>query len=317
MAGADDHRRPGGQQRGGEQVVGDAGGVGADAAGPWPGATTTRSADLARAGCAGSGRRRPTATSGPARTPAPRTWSRRRSGGRRAVRTGTTWAPGVDEAAAHLDRLVGGDAAGDPEDDAPPGEHGMRSGLLGAGATSAGGGSSAAGLGARPRRRASTGDDLVGGDLLEGDRQRLAGHRGDLRRHDGAEALAELAEVGVDLPGPRGAQRDQPELRVRRGRGAPRSAGSSSCRGVQAMAALLSRSGIGVEATGAAWRGQRTSAAGDRRSRPAARRRRSAGDEASTGRPRPASAPVGVGGRVEHRGRRSTGRRGRCRSSAR
>ena len=47
-----------------------------------------------------------------------------------------------------------------------------------------------------------TGDDLVGGDLLEGDGERLAGHGGDLRRHVGAEALAELVEVGVDLPGP-------------------------------------------------------------------------------------------------------------------
>src|SRR5262245_26369527 len=40
--------------------------------------------------------------------------------------------------------------------------------------------------------------DLVAGDLLEGDRQRLAGHRGHLRRHDGAQALAQLVEVGVD-----------------------------------------------------------------------------------------------------------------------
>ena len=32
--------------------------------------------------------------------------------------------------------------------------------------------------------------DLVGGDLLEGDRHRLAGHGGDLRRHDGAEPIA-------------------------------------------------------------------------------------------------------------------------------
>ena len=41
---------------------------------------------------------------------------------RRAVMTGTTWAPEVDEAAAHLDGLVGGDAAGDAEDDAAPGQ---------------------------------------------------------------------------------------------------------------------------------------------------------------------------------------------------
>ena len=46
------------------------------------------------------------------------------------------------------------------------------------------------------------GDDLVGGDLLEADRQRLAGHGGHLRRHDGAQAVAQLPEVRVDLAGP-------------------------------------------------------------------------------------------------------------------
>ena len=76
-------------------------------------------------------------------------------------------------------------------------------------------------------------DDLVAGDLLEGDRQRLAGHRGDLRRHDGAEALAELVEVRVDLPGTHGAQRDQRELGTGATRRALRSTGSSSCLGVK------------------------------------------------------------------------------------
>src|SRR5579872_7276002 len=37
--------------------------------------------------------------------------------------------------------------------------------------------------------------DLAGGDLLEGDGEGLAGDGGDLRRHDGAEALAQLGEV--------------------------------------------------------------------------------------------------------------------------
>src|ERR687891_2436235 len=55
--------------------------------------------------------------------------------------------------------------------------------------------------------------DLVAGDLLEGDGERLAGHGRHLRRHDGTQALAQLVEVGVDLPGAHGAQRDQRELR--------------------------------------------------------------------------------------------------------
>src|ERR1700735_5484040 len=48
------------------------------------------------------------------------------------------------------------------------------------------------------------GADLAGRDLLESDRQRLTGNRGDLRGHDGSEAFAELAEVGVHLPAPLG-----------------------------------------------------------------------------------------------------------------
>src|SRR4051794_4511539 len=56
--------------------------------------------------------------------------------------------------------------------------------------------------------------DLVGGDLLEADRQRLAGNRADLRRHHGAKTLTELVEVGVDLPRPPGGEGDQAELGV-------------------------------------------------------------------------------------------------------
>ena len=56
--------------------------------------------------------------------------------------------------------------------------------------------------------------DLADLDLLHRDRERLARHRGDLRRHDLAEALAELVVVVVDLPGPHRRQRDQRELGV-------------------------------------------------------------------------------------------------------
>src|SRR5262245_46646116 len=55
-------------------------------------------------------------------------------------------------------------------------------------------------------------DDQTLGDLFEGDRQRLAGDRGDLRR-DGALPVGETVVVGVDLPGARGAERDEGELR--------------------------------------------------------------------------------------------------------
>ena len=52
----------------------------------------------------------------------------RRSAVAPSVMTGRDVGTGVDQATAHLDRLVGGDAAGDAEDDAPPGEawHGLR-----------------------------------------------------------------------------------------------------------------------------------------------------------------------------------------------
>ena len=56
--------------------------------------------------------------------------------------------------------------------------------------------------------------DLVGGDLLEADAQRLAGDGADLRRHHVPEPLTELVEVGVDVAGPPGGQRDQAELGV-------------------------------------------------------------------------------------------------------
>src|SRR5579875_2342001 len=58
------------------------------------------------------------------------------------------------------------------------------------------------------------GPHLARRDLLEGDRERLAGDRGHLGRHDGAEALAELAEVGVHLPATPCGERDERELRV-------------------------------------------------------------------------------------------------------
>ena len=95
-----------------------------------------------------------------------------------------------------------------------------------------------------PRRRLGASGrlgahDLVGGDLLEADAQRLAGDGADLRRDHVAEAVAELAEVRVDLPGTAGGERDQAELRVDACRGAPRSAGSSSCRGYAACWSVL------------------------------------------------------------------------------
>ena len=60
--------------------------------------------------------------------------------------------------------------------------------------------------------RGPDGHDLARGDLLESYRQRLAGDGGHLRRHDGAEALAELAEIRVDLSTPLRRQRHECEL---------------------------------------------------------------------------------------------------------
>ena len=42
----------------------------------------------------------------------------------------------------------------------------------------------------------------------------LRARGGDLRRHDGAQAVTELAVVAVDLPGTLGGQGDQRELRL-------------------------------------------------------------------------------------------------------
>ena len=144
----------------------------------------------------------------------------------------------VDEAAAQLHRLVGGDAPRHPEDDALALEHG---GARGAGLLGRLGvlGVVDLGLGIRP-----VAEDLVGLDLLEGDRQRLAGGRLDLRRHDGAEALGQLVVVRVDLPGPLGAQGDQRELRALGARSRRSSIGGFiivSWR--EAMAVLFVRSG--------------------------------------------------------------------------
>src|SRR3954453_6465392 len=54
--------------------------------------------------------------------------------------------------------------------------------------------------------------DLVGGDLLEPDAERLARHRGHLRRDHVAQPVTEVVEVGVDVAGPPSGERDQPEL---------------------------------------------------------------------------------------------------------
>ena len=67
--------------------------------------------------------------------------------------------------------------------------------------------------------------DLVLGDLLETDLERLARHRRHLRRDHVAEAVTELVEVRVDVARPAGGERDQAELRVDRAEQAARSAG--------------------------------------------------------------------------------------------
>ena len=137
---------------------------------------------------------------------------------------------GIDQAATDLDGLVGGDAPGDAEDHAPPGEHAHRLAQpISSGASSP---ATAAGrqLGVVRFRRQLHRDDLVGGDLLEADGQRLASDRGDLRRHDGPEALTQLAEVGVDLAGPAGGESDQRELGVDPPEELLDWQGSSSCR---------------------------------------------------------------------------------------
>ena len=204
---ADHDRRPGGEQGGGEQVVGDAGGVGAEQAGGGR-AHHDEVGRLAEAGVRdGVGARR-TARSRTGSDASAENVVSPTKRVRPLGQDGHDVGAGVDQAAADLDGLVGGDAAGDAEDD--PAARPSTDASVGARArprrpASAAASASAISLG----RRAVDGDDLVGGDLLEGDRERLAGHRGDLRRDDRAEALAQLAEVGVDLAGPLGGQGDQ------------------------------------------------------------------------------------------------------------
>ena len=146
---------------------------------------------------------------------------------------------GVDQPAADLDGLVRGDPAAT--------RRGRRAGRA-ARSGSAPWRDGSAGLGARRARcgrrpSAAVGRvvdlvgsmrlelDLAGRDLLERDRQRLARHRRDLRRHDLAEALAELVVVVVDLAGPHRRQRHQRELRVDLVASAPRCGVRSATRG--------------------------------------------------------------------------------------
>src|ERR671931_2444138 len=56
--------------------------------------------------------------------------------------------------------------------------------------------------------------DLAFGDLSQGDGQWLGAEALDQRRHELAAALAELAVVRVDLPGPLGGQDDQRVARI-------------------------------------------------------------------------------------------------------
>ena len=56
--------------------------------------------------------------------------------------------------------------------------------------------------------------DLLSGDLFEGDRERLGGGGGHLRRNGGADALAELPEVARDLARAHGRERDEAEFRT-------------------------------------------------------------------------------------------------------
>ena len=78
---AHEHRRPGGEQHVGEQVVADPAGVEAEHAGGGRG-HHARGRRSARGGCAGSGAARPRATSTPARSRGRRRWCGRRSGAR-------------------------------------------------------------------------------------------------------------------------------------------------------------------------------------------------------------------------------------------
>ena len=115
-------RRPGGEQDVGEQVVADAGGV--EARGPGGGGRDEHQVGrLAEVGVRDRvgfvPQRRPRSLRGEGvEGGSPTKWRAP------SVRTGITCAPGVDEPTADLDRLVGGDAPGDAEDDALALEHG-------------------------------------------------------------------------------------------------------------------------------------------------------------------------------------------------
>ena len=92
IAGRDHDRRPGGEQGGGEQVVGDAGGVRRRGAGRWPGTTTTRSADWPSRVCGiGSASSNSDVRTGSEASAENVVAPTKRSAP--SVRTGTTWAP--------------------------------------------------------------------------------------------------------------------------------------------------------------------------------------------------------------------------------
>ncbi len=116
MAGHTITGRPGGEDRGGEQPVGDAVGVGAEKA--------RRGRDdqheigaTARDGCAGWGRPRSTGDVLHRLRRQRRERHLAHEAGGVVGEHGDDVRAGVDEAATHLDRLVGGDAAGDAQDD--------------------------------------------------------------------------------------------------------------------------------------------------------------------------------------------------------
>ena len=206
---ADEHRRPRGEQRGHQQVVRQAGGVGGD----HPGRGGSDDDEV---------RGLPEPRVRDRISGVPELGLHRLAGERTQRRTteevfgaprhdGHDVRSGIDQTATHLDRLVGGDAPGDPKDDARSGQQvGARcsavAGVLGELFVE------------RPGLSLGLGRfgpaDLVSGDLLETDAERLPGDGADLRRDHVTEAFAELVEVRVDVAGtPRG-QRDEAELGV-------------------------------------------------------------------------------------------------------
>src|SRR5690606_6436018 len=124
------------------------------------------------------------------------------------VSTGTTWAPPSTSRRQTSTALYAAIPPATPRTMRRPSSKTRRPGLVVAGP----GPGVLVRLGALARAHHH---DLVAGDLLERDRQRLAGDRGDLRRHDRAEPLAQLVEVRVDLTGALRAERDECELRPR------------------------------------------------------------------------------------------------------